>query len=222
MAENIGQLYYQVERISDDKQSITTVSSPAITSGDITIFGSNHNIVSEYGAARFTRLGIQAPPGTKVVLNRTHSVIIGRTGVYELEADVTHMYFVKMRKYERDEEAILKAKYDGSKMMHDAEVARIANMNALPWTEDFPANENSWENWQSRSGDKSEDYWNKYISYESQFIDGENRDGYEAGLALYQKGRNGIYKLPNPQDEDAEENFVDLRNVVIDFIYSTT
>lgn len=222
MADNIGQLYYQVERISDDKTTITTVSSPRIASGDITIFGSNHNIVSEFGAARFTRLGIQAPPGTKVVLNRTHSVIIGRTGVYELEADITHMYFVKMRKYERDEEAILKAKYDGSKMMHDAEVARIADMSALPWTNDFPASEEQWEDWQSSAGDKSETYWNKYIEYESKFDNGENKDGYNAGLALYQKGRNGIYKLPYPEDPSDDRNFIDLRNIVIDFIYSTT
>ena len=127
-----------------------------------------------------------------------------------------------MRKYERDEEAILKAKYDGSKMMHDAEIARMENMETLPWTEDFPASESEWEDWQSSAGDKSETYWNKYIENESKFDSGENKNGYAVGLALYQKGRNGIYKLPYPEDPSDDRNFIDLRNIVIDFIYSTT
>lgn len=222
MADSIGQLYYQVERISDDKKTITLRSSSSIEAGNITIFGSDHNIVEEYGASKFTRLGIQAPPGTKVVLNKTHEVIIGRTGIYEIEANITHLYFVKMRKYEKDEAAMLTAKYQGSQLMYEAEQERIQNMENLPWTPNFPEEESEWENWVSDGGDKSETYWNKYVDAQDEFLTGDNDDKYNAGLALYQKGRNGIYKLPYPDNPDDERNFVDLKNIVIDFLYSRT
>ena len=211
MAENIGQFYYNVEQIEGEGSNTRLQTISNITTNQIF----NSNIVEVAKAARFTRLGIQAPPGTKVVINRTHNIIIGRTGLYELEADITHLYFVRTIKYIKDEDAIKLAKYKGSKMMLEAEQARINNMRNLPSDYIFPTSENAWS-------DRDERYWDQYINYENLYINGSNRNGYEAGLAQYQKGKNGIYKLPNPDDESADENFVVLRNVVIDYQYSTT
>ena len=211
MAENIGQFYYNVEQIEGEGSNTRLQTISNITTNQIF----NSNIVEVAKAARFTRLGIQAPPGTKVVINRTHNIIIGRTGLYELEADITHLYFVRTIKYIKDEDAIKLAKYKGSKMMLEAEQASINNMRNLPSDYIFPTSENAWS-------DRDERYWDQYINYENLYINGSNRNGYEAGLAQYQKGKNGIYKLPNPDDESADENFVVLRNVVIDYQYSTT
>ena len=42
---------------------------------------------------------------------------------------------------------------------------------------------------------------------------------YQTALSLYNMGLNGVYTLPNSSDENAEENYEVLYNIIIDFIY---
>jgi hypothetical protein len=58
------------------------------------------------------------------------------------------------------------------------------------------------------------DYWQEYNT-----IYDEYETSYEVALAKFNSGLNGIYKLPNPDNPDAAENYQDLVNVIIDFIY---
>ena len=61
----VGQVYYNV--IDHDSGGILAPMT------GINIF---QNIVSAYGANQFTKLGIQAPPGTRVVLNDNKTIVL--------------------------------------------------------------------------------------------------------------------------------------------------
>lgn len=57
-------------------------------------------------------------------------------------------------------------------------------------------------------------YWDAYNNIQTAYI-----EAYQTALSLYNQGVNGIYVLPNPDNVDAPENYQDLYNVIIDFIY---
>ena len=57
-------------------------------------------------------------------------------------------------------------------------------------------------------------YWDAYNNIQTAYI-----EAYQTALSLYNQGANGIYVLPNPDNVDAPENYQDLYNVIIDFIY---
>lgn len=90
---SIGQIYYNV---------LDTNSGGYLSSNGVDIYS---DIVSAYGATAFNKIGIQAPPGTQVVMNDTKNIMIGRTGIYELDYDIKilTMYFVRPKKYIKDE-----------------------------------------------------------------------------------------------------------------------
>ena len=69
---SIGQVYYNV---------LDTSSGEYISSG-IDIFS---NIITAYGATEVTKVGIQATSGTRVVMNETRTIMIGRTAIYDLD-----------------------------------------------------------------------------------------------------------------------------------------
>lgn len=195
----VGQVYYNV---------IDNNSGKAISTDGINIFT---DIVSAYvgGRAAFNKLGIQAPPGTRVVMNNSKTIMVGRTGIYELDEDisVTSIYFVRPRQYIKDEEASQKAIQDGINGMLAASEARQASLDALNarYPNGIPTDEEM-EGYQ--------EYWNEYNEIQSIYI-----AAYKLGLDQFNTGTNGIYVMPDPQNPNSEVNYKDLYNVIVDFVY---
>lgn len=192
----VGQIYYNV---------IDNNSGSYIKSGE-DIFT---DIVNQIGASQFNKVGIQASPGTQIVMNNAKTIMVGRTGIYELDDDIaiTAMYFVRPRKYEKDEEASAEAIEQGVARMQAAEDARERVLEQFYLDNPvIPDRETDPEGYQA--------YWDAYNNIQMTYI-----ASYQEALNLYNSGINGIYVLPNPGDVDAPENYQDLYNVIIDFIY---
>lgn len=192
----VGQIYYNV---------IDNNSGSYIKSGE-DIFT---DIVNQIGASQFNKVGIQASPGTQIVMNNAKTIMVGRTGIYELDDDIaiTAMYFVRPRKYEKDEEASAEAIEQGVARMQAAEDARERALDQFYVDNPvIPDRETDPEGYQA--------YWDAYNNIQMTYI-----AAYQEALNLYNSGVNGIYVLPNPGDVNAPENYQDLYNVIIDFIY---
>lgn len=205
----VGQVYYNVI----DRNSKTCLSSgPSIFT----------NIVRGYNATEFKKIGVQAPPGTQMVVNdKLTPIMIGATGIYELDEDisVTSLYFLRPKKFLKDVDESDAAINEGVKKMKEAEEERDKNIkvtivNGKVTNLQVKVN-NAMMSEPSRDSDDFMTFWNKYSEYQSDFI-----SKYNEGLALYQTGSNGIYKLPNENDVNSEDNYEDLYNVIIDFIYN--
>lgn len=192
----VGQIYYNVV----DSNSGSYISSP-----NIDIY---KDIVNGYGAAQFTKLGVQAPPGTKMVMNETKSIMVGRTGIYELDNNIaiSNLYFVRPYKYLKDEEASSKAKEAGIQGMMDADNKRREDLNQLKF--DYP------ETPTDDNDPKYESYWDRYNTIQTQYI-----AEYQKALGDFTTGVNGIYVLPDPSNTDSTENYDELYDIIVDFIY---
>lgn len=200
----VGQIYYNVI----DKRTRSCISSGTDIFSDI---------VSGYRATQFTKIGIQAQPGTKVIMGtdntgvNTKTIMIGITGTYELDDNIAikSMKFVRPLKYELKPDLSNKAMEDGAEIIAAAEEAREQGLaKAL---QDYgvagkPPNDPNMPTFK--------DYWNEFNRIQTEFINEYNR-----GLNEYQSGINGIYKLPNEDNLESPENYDDLYNVIIDFIY---
>ncbi len=192
----VGQVYYNVmdNNIGD------------YTSSGINIF---NDIVRAYGARQINKLGVQAPPGTQVVINNSKTIMVGRTGIYELDEDIyiTNLYFIKPRKYVKDETASAQALEQGEQGMKDADIQRQQDLEQFyqDWPV-IPDRDNDYENYMA--------YWDAYNDIQERYI-----IAYEEALKLFNQGSNGIYILPNPNNVNAPENYQDLYNVIVDFIY---
>lgn len=181
----------------DYSQTVTSESSTYETAR-LNIF--TNELVSLFGATAFTKLGIQAPPGTKVVLNGNKTIMIGRTGVYELDEDIkiTALQFLRPYKYVINAGLTDKALQDGMAQLEAAKTflhTSIANLDAT-----HPV--------------KNQDYWNKYVEIQDEYI-----EKYTVALNLYTQGVNGIYQLPNPGNVNDEANYAEVYDVIIDFLY---
>lgn len=194
----VGQIYYNV---------LDTNSGGYISSSGIDIFS---DVVAAYGASQFNKLGIQAPPGTKVVMNNTKTIMIGRTGMYELDnnINISNMYFIRPKKYVKDESTSQALIEQGTEEMLQADIDRSIAMQELE--SQYPAGIPS----QTEDPDGYTAYWLAYNNIQSTYI-----VDYQTGLANYNRGVNGIYVLPNPTSPEAEENYQDLFNIIVDFIY---
>lgn len=168
------------------------------------------SIISAIGPINDTtikKLGIQAPSGTKVHLNSggksdEQIIMIGRTGMYELDENIsiTDIYFERPRNYILDEEATAAQLLLGKKNMQAAEKERENDIKIL--NEDQTIIKDS------------EEYWNRYIQINDKF-----QKAYDTAKGQYNIGVTGIYKLPNKDNPNAEENYKELYNIIIDFEY---
>ena len=193
----VGQVYHRV---------LDTGSGVYVSSGqDIYT-----DIVAQYGGAtQLTKLGIQAPAGTRLVINKNKNIIVGRTGIYELddEIPVTNLYFLRPRKYIKNQGKSDEMMAKGMADMQEAENLRaqdLANLNA-----DYPEGPPT-----DVTDEKYSDYWSTYQQKQSNYD-----ERYKVGLTEYETGQAGIYQLPNPDNTNAPENYEDLYNVIVDFIY---
>lgn len=192
----VGQVYYNV---------IDNNSGSYVSSGQ-NIFS---DIIAQVGASQFNKVGVQAPTGTKIVMNESKTIMVGRTGIYELDDDIaiTNMYFIRPRKYEKDEEASQQAIEQGTEGMQAADKKRADDLEQF-YKENpvMPDPDTDPEGYRA--------YWDSYNNIQTTYI-----EAYQTALSLYNQGVNGIYVLPNPDNIDAPENYQDLYNVIIDFIY---
>lgn len=192
----VGQVYYNV---------IDNNSGSYVSSGQ-NIFS---DIIAQVGASQFNKVGVQAPAGTKIVMNESKTIMVGRTGIYELDDDIaiTNMYFIRPRKYEKDEEASQQAIEQGTEGMQAADKKRANDLEQF-YKENpvMPDPDTDPEGYRA--------YWDSYNNIQTTYI-----EAYQTALSLYNQGVNGIYVLPNPDNIDAPENYQDLYNVIIDFIY---
>lgn len=198
----VGQIYYNV---------VDTSGGGYMSSGP-NIF---NDLIPAVGAKSFTKLGIQAPPGTKIVMNDNKTIMVGRTGIYELddEISITHMYFIRPRNYIKDEAASTAAKKAGVEGMIAANNQRQASLNSLNTAyPDIPTNEFLSDG--VTPNPNYVPYWTRYNEIQSIYI-----EQYNEALSKFNTGSNGIYVLPNPDNENAPENFQDLYNVIIDYLF---
>lgn len=201
---DVGQVYHQV---------IDTEGGAPISYGP-SIF---EDIVSGVGAQRFTKLGVQAPPGTKMVIDNDDKVImIGKTGIYELQdgISISKLYFIRPRVYIKDEELSKKYREDGKKGMLDADEKRSIAMQQL--NIDYPQIPNEFENDGMTINPDYTAFWDRYNNIQATYI-----KEYNEALNLFNTGSNGIYKQPNENNPNAPENFDGnlLNNVIIDYVY---
>ena len=125
---NVGQIIYNLEDYNSSggyistangntTQTITSATDPDYETNKIDIF--TRNLVEIYASKQFSKVGIQAPPGTKLVMNTNKNIMIGRTGVYELDEDIaiTGLYFLRPKNYILDTETTEKNLSDGKKKL---------------------------------------------------------------------------------------------------------
>lgn len=179
----VGQVYYRVV----DNNSGSYISSGQDIYSDI---------VSQYGASTLTDLGVEAPPGTQMVLNTSKSIMVGRTGHYELHDDIeiTSLYFVQPKNYVKDDDATDEALEEGAAAMEAAETERASSLATL---------DASYE-----GKDKDTSYWDSYNTIQETYT-----EAYEAALATYTTGVNGVYELGTPA-------YKELDNVIVNFLYT--
>lgn len=184
----IGQIYYRVVDTSSTGDGKHYISS------GIDIY---NDIVSASSAKQFTKVGIQAPPGAQVVMNASKTIMIGRTGIYELDEDIviTSMKFVRPTVYIKDEKESESKKQEGEKIIKEAKVALEAAIAALGEEPTDP------------TSDAYKTYWNGYNEANETYI-----TAFQKGSAILNQGLNGVYK---------EDKTVigELDNVIVDFIY---
>lgn len=184
----IGQIYYRVVDTSSTGDGKHYISS------GIDIY---NDIVSASSAKQFTKVGIQAPPGAQVVMNASKTIMIGRTGIYELDEDIviTSMKFVRPTVYIKDEKESESKKQEGEKIIKEAKVALEAAIAALGEEPTDP------------TSDAYKTYWNGYNEANETYI-----ASFQKGSAILNQGLNGVYK---------EDKTVigELDNVIVDFIY---
>lgn len=184
----IGQIYYRVVDTSSTGDGKHYISS------GIDIY---NDIVSASSAKQFTKVGIQAPPGAQVVMNASKTIMIGRTGIYELDEDIviTSMKFVRPTVYIKDEEESESKKQEGEKIIKEAKAALEAAIAALGEEPIDP------------TSDAYKTYWNGYNEANETYI-----TAFQKGSAILNQGLNGVYK---------EDKTVigELDNVIVDFIY---
>lgn len=181
----------------DFSKTVTSESSGYETTR-LNIF--TKELVALFGATSFSKLGIQAPPGTKVVLNGNKTIMIGRTGVYELDEDIkiTALQFQRPYKYVVNTTLTEQALQSGMSQLDEAKtflLDSIANLDATHPT-------------------KNQDYWDKYVEIQDEYT-----EKYTIAINLYTQGINGIYQLPNPDNINDEANYAEVYNVIVDFIY---
>lgn len=122
MMSQIGQIYYNVAGEYSNHSSVPD--------GKDNIYV---DIVSQVGASQFTKVGIQAPPGTQVSMNKIKEIMIGRTGIYELDEDIaiTELYFYRPVKYTVNAEKTKANQEEGLAMMNAAIAERNAAIEGL-------------------------------------------------------------------------------------------
>ena len=211
----LGQIIYNVE----DYAGTGGVISTALEDGKnytedyfldnkktkVNIFTSN--IFKQWGASNITKVGIQAPPGTKFAFStRTTNddeiqgpqIMIGQSGIYELDGiQLDGLTFFRPKGYALDVEASNQLIHDGKGIMSSAKEEFDLTYESLKKLYSSASNSNS-----------NKIFWEEYEKNHKAYI-----SQYNLGRSMYLQGLSGVYIT-----EDSER---DLQNVIIDFVYTT-
>ena len=165
MADNPGQILYNV-KIPQDGSIITTPNGIDIYT----------EILDQINVTAIKKLGIQAPTGTICYVNNKE-IMIGRTGMYELEDVVTvsSLYFVEKQIYILNKEATENQLMDAKQRIAALEAEREAQMKMLD--------------------PNDSEYYTKYISIQETYY-----AGYSVALELYNEALQGIYIQGGKED----------------------
>lgn len=144
----IGQMYY---RIPSSSGYLTAQVKSGVD------FNPYSDLIAQIGSAgttQLTKVGVQAPPGTQMVLNQLKQIMIGRTGIYELDEDIaiTELYFIQPQNYERDTDAEELAKTEGQQKIEEAMTER----------------ETAYLIWTSPDGDAANGYASSWLEIQEQ------------------------------------------------------
>jgi len=196
------QLYYRLEDFRTEERYQTS----AIEGTALNIY---NDIVSQFKKGNFSKLGIQAPAGTKFYINSSTSpIMIGRTGIYELDEDinVNFLRFEAPKNYELDEGETQKhltngiAQSKAAKAFYDKYMTTIAGLSG---------NKDS-------QGNYTAQYWKDYnVIYQGGTL--SNGEVIETGYSAQMdgacseiiRGINGVY---------VEKGVKEINNVIIDFL----
>lgn len=186
----------------NDSTETTTNDETDYENKKINIFGVN--ILKGFNNVK--KIGIQAPPGTKFTFNKATTqdtgewIMIGRTGIYELNDDIVINYlrFQRPQNYIINKELSQQLQATGTGIMKVARDTFLQKINELEKT-------------LGQAPDRTEagsEYWTEYNNAHQNYI-----TQYKSGLGIYLKGKAGVY-VPDP-------TIVDLYNIIIDFTYET-
>jgi hypothetical protein len=176
---NIGQITYRI---------------PNHLTGSYDTTPSNTNIDSEIVSGTWNQLGIQAPAGTYFIINGNKKIMMGRTGVYELDdISVTSLVFERPKKYQLNEAQTQIYLEKGKEAMEVAENNRATSLAEL-------------NNKYAAIG-HTDMYWAEYVEIYQTYA-----DAMEIANSDYLKGVNGIYDEVDNSEEE-------LENIIIDYKY---
>lgn len=204
----IGQIVYNLE----DYMGTGGLVSTARNNTRVTSFNNNdyenqridifHSNILE--GLDVSKLGIQAPPGTKFFLNSSkgdsnskgQEIVVGRTGVYELDDGIaiTSLIFDRPKKFTIDIQATNEAITNGINQMEDAKIKFDNAYKALKLSYDA-----------ANTTMTNKEFWENYDIIHDEYL-----NEYNAARAKYIQGVAGIY-VQNHLSED-------LYNIIIDYI----
>lgn len=204
----IGQIVYNLE----DYMGTGGLVSTARNNTRVTSFNNNdyenqridifHSNILE--GLDVSKLGIQAPPGTKFFLNgskgdsnsKGQEIVVGRTGVYELDDGIaiTSLIFDRPKKFTIDIQATNEAITNGINQMEDAKIKFDNAYKALKLSYDA-----------ANTTMTNKEFWENYDIIHDEYL-----NEYNAARAKYIQGIAGIY-VQNHLSED-------LYNIIIDYI----
>lgn len=186
----IGQIVYNLEDYGNSGGLVSTSTTGSLVysaDGEAGYKSSRINIYAPSNlvpaGTRFMKIGIQAPPGTKVILNTDKTILIGQSGIYELDEDIaiTSMYFIEPQTYIYDSITSQAKITQGQNTMKNAEINRYNDMAQL-----------------------AKDDTDEYIRIQTNFI-----KQYNEGLALYRQGKAGVYILDEKNKGDLYNIIID-------------
>ena len=214
----LGQIIYNVEDYSGTGSIISTgidmqnhteeeFNRPNSQYTKINIFESNF-LTKLKGVKNITKLGIQAPPGTKFVFNTIVSpgneiqgpqIMIGQSGIYELDENLNMdgLTFIRPKGYALDLNKSDQLVNDGKGLMSQAKEnfeRRYKNICDLYGS--------------AQDSNSNQKFWQEYEAIHKDYV-----TEYNLGRSMYVQGVSGVYI-----QDDLKR---DLRNVIIDFIYTT-
>lgn len=219
----LGQIIYNVEDYGGSGGLVSTSKTDPSNRVYSTINGSYNNNydyekinifedVFKGIGSDITKLGIQAPPGTKFQLNASSleneannetiaplTIMVGRTGVYELDdgLKINSLTFERPKVYSYDKDASQNAINAGRAIMENAKYTFDQRCSQLQPLLDSAI-----------STDSQKNYWEEYQKAHKEYV-----DSYNKGRMLYIQGISGIY--------NEASGLADIHNVIIDFVYTT-
>ena len=222
---NVGQICYRIHTVdystTPPTAVIKTIGLDSATAYD-SMFGYNGYTLIPEGQL-FTKLGVQATPGTRMIVNGQKEIMVGRTGIFEIDdVTITELKFIPVKQYVYDAEQSQKLIDQGWAIMMAAHYGvddERVDQTKLPQEGD-----DNWDEWAEYTDYEgfddlvadldptAADYQEQYVAYAETY-----EEIFTMGYDIYQSGINGVY-VPKTNEDGSEVN-ADLTDVIIDFVW---